>query len=483
MSSYGRTIEPHTTYLSPRNSENFRIRMSLSLQGIGAALTTENEYTVVRHIIPGGPADLDKKLKLDDRIVGVAQADAEMLDVISWRLEDVVQLIRGDKGTVVRLQIMPKSAGPGSKRHEIRLVRDKVKLDEQAAKLKVLDDIPDALNRRVAVIDLPTFYQDNEARARRETDYRSAARDIRRLLGEVGDVAGVIVDLRGNSGGSLDEAADVTGLFIDTGPVVQMRYSNGKIHVKKDNDKGVAYAGPIVVLVDRFSASASEIFAGAIQDYRRGLILGEPTFGKGTVQHLVPLDNYSDSGTTGLGDLKLTVAQYFRVNGESTQHRGVIPDILFPTALGAESVGERALDNALEWSKTSPATFAPSNHRPGLVEDLRTRHEDRINADPHFEYLVAEAKALKEASDRKTLSLVEEYRRNEQKHREAAALARENKLRQHKGLKPRDPDAERAAATPEEEKALGDAVLQEAAQILLDMQGPSGTVALKSGVN
>ncbi len=472
MSAYGRTIEPHTTYLSPRSSENFQIRMRLSLTGIGAALSTENEYTVVRHIIPGGPADLDKTLKVDDRIVGVGQEDGEIRDVVSWRLEDVVQLIRGEKGTAVRLAILPKSAGPGGKRHRLRLVRDKVNLDEQAAKLDILDEIPGAPGKRVGVIELPTFYLDSGGRSRGERNYRSASRDIRRLLEQLKEepVDGIVIDLRGNSGGSLDEATDVTGLFIDTGPVVQMRYSDGRIQVKKDNDRGVAYSGPLIVLVDRFSASASEIFAGAIQDYRRGLIVGEPTFGKGTVQHFVPLDNYAERGQEGLGSLKLTVAQYFRVNGESTQHRGVIPDILFPTALGAESVGERALDNALEWSKTAPASFAPANYKPSLVDDLKVRHEDRVNADPHFQYLVEEAKVQQESGERKSLSLVQQFRENEQANREATALARENKLRVHKGLTPRDPDEERDREVMEkEEKILGDAVLREAAQILLDI--------------
>ena len=319
MSSYGRNIEPHTTYLSPRSSENFRIRMSLSLEGIGAALQTENEYTVVRRIITGGPAELDKRLKVDDRIVGVAQGDETMVDVVAWRLEDVVDLIRGKKGTTVRLEILPKGAAATGKTRVIDIVRDKVKLEEQAAKSEVIE-LPDSGGRKVGVIDLPTFYMDIDARSRGEEDYRSTTRDVRRLLGELQGqgVDGVVIDLRGNSGGSLVEATELTGLFIDSGPVVKMVYSSGRVQENRDDDAGVAYDGPLAVLVDQFSASASEIFAGAIQDYRRGLIIGEPTFGKGTVQHLVPLDQYAQSGTTGLGHLKITVAKFFRVNGHST---------------------------------------------------------------------------------------------------------------------------------------------------------------------
>ena len=468
MSSYGRNIEPHTTYMSPRSSENFRIRMSLSLEGIGAALQTENEYTVVRRIITGGPAELDKRLKVDDRIVGVAQGDDTMVDVVAWRLEDVVDLIRGKKGTTVRLQILPKGAAATGKTRVIDIVRDKVKLEEQAAKSQVIE-FPESVGRKVGVIDLPTFYMDIEARSRGEEDYRSTTRDVRRLLGELQSegVDGVIIDLRGNSGGSLVEATELTGLFIDSGPVVKMVYSSGRVQENRDDDAGVAYDGPLAVLVDQFSASASEIFAGAIQDYRRGLIIGEPTFGKGTVQHLVPLDQYAQSGTTGLGHLKITVAKFFRVNGHSTQHRGVIPDIIFPTAVGLESVGERALENALEWSKIQASSYVPHGPMGGQIEDLRARHEDRVNADPGFSYLVREAKLAKDSAERKSISLSEPLRQAERDERERSSLARENELRVAKGLPVRDPNDESNDVTGLDE-VLGDAVLNETARILLD---------------
>ena len=468
MSSYGRNIEPHTTYLSPRSSENFRIRMSLSLEGIGAALQTENEYTVVRRIITGGPAELDKRLKVDDRIVGVAQGDETMVDVVAWRLEDVVDLIRGKKGTTVRLEILPKGAAATGKTRVIDIVRDKVKLEEQAAKSEVID-LPDSGGRKVGVIDLPTFYMDIDARSRGEEDYRSTTRDVRRLLGELQSqgVDGVVIDLRGNSGGSLVEATELTGLFIDSGPVVKMVYSSGRVQENRDDDAGVAYDGPLAVLVDQFSASASEIFAGAIQDYRRGLIIGEPTFGKGTVQHLVPLDQYAQSGTTGLGHLKITVAKFFRVNGHSTQHRGVIPDIIFPTAVGLESVGERALENALEWSKVEPSSYVPHGPLSGHIENLKMRHEARVNTDPGFSYLVTEAKLAKDSAERKSVSLSESQRQAERDKREKSSLVRENELRVAKGLPVRDPNDESNDVTGLDE-VLGDAVLNETARILLD---------------
>ncbi|MEM7408487.1 MAG: carboxy terminal-processing peptidase [Pseudomonadota bacterium] len=465
MNALGRTIEPHTAYMSPRSSENFRIRMSLSLEGIGAALQTENEYTVVRRIITGGPADLSKKLKVDDRIVGVAQGDEKMVDVVSWRLEDVVDLIRGRKGSKVRLEVKSKGAGAGAQPRIVNLVRDRVKLEEQAAKKSILTDIPGAPGTRVGVIDLPTFYLDIQGRYNNDPDYRSTTRDVRRLLGELeGEgVDGVVVDLRSNSGGSLIEATDLTGLFIDTGPVVQLRYSNDTVEVNEDSDAGVAYNGPLVVLVDRFSASASEIFAGAIQDYRRGVIIGEPTFGKGTVQRLLQLDRWA-RGQKGLGQLKMTTAQFFRVNGESTQHRGVTPDIVFPTAFDAADQGERALENAVPWSQTRPAAYDPSPDNSSLLARLIQEHKARVGADPGFQFLVAEATTRKSLREQKSVSLNENKRKAERDRLESEQLARENRFRVSRGLKPRDPDSDE-----EVEDLEGDILLEEAARIVRDM--------------
>ena len=474
MNALGRTIEPHTAYMSPRSSENFRIRMSLSLEGIGAALQTENEYTIVRRIITGGPADLSKKLKVDDRITGVGQGDKKIVDVISWRLEDVVDLIRGPKGSTVRLQVRSKGTSASAKARLISLTRDKIKLEEQAAKFSILEDIPGAPETRIGVIDLPTFYLDIDARYRGDPDYKSTTRDVRRLLGELEqkEVDGVIIDLRNNSGGSLIEATDLTGLFIDQGPVVQLRYSNRSVEVNEDDEPGVAYAGPLAVLVDRFSASASEIFAGAIQDYRRGIVIGEPTFGKGTVQRLVRLDRRTRS-STGLGQLKLTTAQFFRVNGDSTQHRGVTPDITFPTAIDSDKHGERGLENAIPWSSTQPADYEPSPDNAGLLIALRQAHSVRVKQDPGFRYLIDQAAAQRSIRNQKTVSLLETERRAERERLEMEQLARENKLRVARGLKPRDPDSD---AEVEELKA--DILLEETGRIVSDM-----VEAMRDGVS
>ena len=465
MNALGRTIEPHTAYMSPRSSENFRIRMSLSLEGIGAALQTENEQTVVRRIITGGPADLNKKLKVDDRVIGVGQGDQEIVDVISWRLEDVVDLIRGPKGSTVRLQVRSKGAGASAPTRIVDIVRDKVKLEEQAAKKSVLDKIPGSTGTRIGVIDLPTFYLDIEGRYRGDSDYRSTTRDVRKLLGELAKekVDGVIIDLRGNAGGSLIEATDLTGLFIDQGPVVQLRSPQGRVEVNEDTDAGVAYEGPVVVLVDRFSASASEIFAGAIQDYRRGIIVGEPTFGKGTVQRLFQLDKWGP-GKRGHGQLKMTTAQFFRVNGESTQHRGVTPDIVFPTAVHSDEHGERALDNAVPWSRTNAADYKPQPDNTALITTLKTRHEARVQSDPGFKYLVAEAAARKVLRDQDSVSLMESKRRAERDSAEQGQLNRENVLRKARGLKPRVPDSKDPV-----DDLDGDIQLEEAGRIVRDM--------------
>ena len=341
MNSFARTLDPHSNYLSPRQSEEYRIQMSLSYQGIGASLQLDEDFVQVMNVIPGGPAAIDGRLKANDRITAVGQGNSgEMVDVVGWQLDDVVQLIRGPSGSKVKLQILAGDAAPGAPETTLELTRDKIKLEEQAAKKDVIPVQRNGETVNIGVITVPSFYQDFDARNRGEKDYISTTRDVRRLLGELRKekIAGLVLDLRGNGGGHLTEATSLTGLFIDRGPVVQLRHTNGLIEVLDDPEPAVAYSGPLVVLVDRFSASASEIFAAAIQDYRRGLVIGQQTFGKGTVQNLYELDQYAPRSAPdqGLGQLTLTMGKFYRVNGGSTQHKGVIPDITLPSAIDSE---------------------------------------------------------------------------------------------------------------------------------------------------
>jgi len=470
MNAYTSAVEPHTAYFSPRTSENFRIRMSLSLEGIGAALQTENEYTVVRRIIPGGPADLDGELKVEDRIVGVAQGDGgEMVDVVGWRLEDVVDLIRGPKGTVVRLELLPQGVGPEGPYRTVELTRNKVNLEEQAARRSLIEVPAESRALRVGVIEVPTFYLDFAARSRGQADYRSTTRDVRQLLSELDrdGIDALIVDLRGNGGGSLMEATELTGLFIDSGPVVQTRDASGWVEVNMDRSNRVAYAGPMAVLVDRFSASASEIFAGALQDYGRAVVIGEPTFGKGTVQHLLDLDRFG-SGRS-LGQLKLTVQQFFRVNGDSTQHRGVIPDIVYPLAYDVDSHGERAFDNALPWKTVPPADYKPVDRLGPTLPLLRKRHADRLEANPAFAVLLDEVRVQREAASRTSISLVEAERRREMDSTEAQRRAHEERLRDARGIDPLDAEPISEDEQTAFDAMLGDLLLEEAAHIVADL--------------
>ncbi|OED35153.1 hypothetical protein AB833_31445 [Chromatiales bacterium (ex Bugula neritina AB1)] len=461
VNAYTLSVEPHTSYFSPRSSENFKIRMSLSLEGIGAALQTENEYTVVQRVIAGGPAAMSEQVSAEDRIVGVGDGeDGEIVDVVSWPLADVVALIRGPKGSTVRLKILPGKAPAGSQPKLITLVRDKIKLEEQAAKSSVVETATGGRTQRFGVIDLPTFYLDTAGLAQGLPDYRSTTRDVRRLLEELtsGDrgVDGIIVDLRGNSGGSLLEAIELTGIFIETGPVVQIRDSSGRVKVDKDTNPLVAYSGPLAVLVDRGSASASEIFAAAIQDYGRGVVLGEPTFGKGTVQSVVPLDKEGK-----LGQLKVTIAQFFRVNGEGTQHRGVVPDVLFPTALDSDAQGERGLDNALPWAEVAAANYKEWSDTNTDYTDVQARHESRYRDNKSFSLLIEELDAQRVARAQRHVSLLESFRKKENLERAADREEREELFRKAFGAS--------TSNTDEDQENFPDIILHEAANVLGDI--------------
>ena len=416
INAFASTLEPHTNYLSPRTSENFEIRMSLSLEGIGALLRTDGEYTVVEKVIPGGPADLSDLLHGSDRIVGIAQQnEKEFKDVVGWRLEEVVALIRGAKGTNVKLQILPGDEGQAAKIKEIKITRDKIKLEEQAAKSEVIEIDENNQKYKIGVIDVPTFYIDFTAYQRGEKDYRSTTRDVDKLLTNLKSekIDALILDLRGNGGGSLTEATQLMGLFIDEGPIVQVQDSSGHIEVHRDRDSNISYHGPLVVLVDRYSASASEIVASAIQDYRRGIVVGETTFGKGTVQQLVDLNNFSSGDDAKLGQLKATIAQYFRVDGGSTQHQGVIPDIDFQTIFENEEHGERALKNALPASSITPVKHHIGDIDTQIINQTSKMHTSRVKANEKFNSLLEIFQLDYDVRNQKTVSLLESTRKQE----------------------------------------------------------------------
>ena len=429
MNAFAQSIEPHTAYMSPRSSENFEISMRLSLEGIGALLGRENEYTSIARVVPGGPADKDGRLKAGDRVTAVGQGyEGKLEDVVGWRIDDVVDLIRGAKHTVVRLEVLHEDTGIDGPSTIIEIVRDEVKLEEQAAKSRVIE-VPGEGEEmiKIGVIDLPVFYLDFNGRAKNLPDYRSSTRDVRKLISEMKaeGVQGLVVDLRNNGGGSLLEATTLTGLFIDEGPVVQVRNSNGRISTEEDTDPGMAWEGPLAVLVNRYSASASEIFAAAIQDYGRGMVIGETTFGKGTVQNLVDLDDYAPPGDSGkMGQLKITMAQFFRVNGGSTQNRGVEPDILFPSAGDPEDYGERSLENALPWTSIASANFEREGDLGRIVAVADFRYQGRVADNQEFGWLLSDVEEFNLNRDKKEISLLETTRRAEMDEDKAKRKAR-----------------------------------------------------------
>jgi len=421
MNSFTENIDPHTNYLSPVSSENFKIDMSLSLEGIGARLQTEDDYTKIVEIIPGGPAYKSGLLKADDKIIGVAQGnDGEFEDIIGWRITDAVKLIRGKAGTTVRLQIIKAGSDLNSKPIEITLVRDKIKLEDQAATGKVLEILNDDKPFRIGVIDIPKFYSDFEAQRNGDGDFRSTTRDVRKLIDSLSkeNISGIIIDLREDGGGSLQEAIELTGLFIKDGPVVQVKNSDGKIDVAKDPDSQIVYDGPLAVLVNRFSASASEIFAGAIQDYQRGIIIGEQTFGKGTVQNLIDLNRVSSNKKNTLGQLKITIAKYYRVSGASTQNRGVIPDITFPSAIDPKDFGESAEPSALPYDEIKPVSFNKFEDIKKFIPELLTKHQARISNDKDFEFLKEDIRIYQENKLKESISLNEDKRKIEKEDEE-----------------------------------------------------------------
>lgn len=428
MNAYATAIDPHTNYFGVRASEEFDISMRLSLVGIGAVLNGRDEYITIRELVAGGPAALSGKLKAGDRIVGVGQGeDGPMTEIVGWRIDDAVALIRGAENSVVRLDVLPAEAGADGKHNLISLVRKKISLDKQAAKKSIIEVKDGAVTRHIGVISLPGFYQDFAARLKGDKDFKSATRDVLILLDELkkDKVDGVLVDLRNNGGGSLNEAIELTGLFIDKGPVVQQRDSRGNVSVESDTNAGLAWDGPLGVLINRSSASASEIFAAAIQDYGRGIVIGEPSFGKGTVQTMADLDQIASNDKPQFGELKMTIAQFFRINGGTTQLLGVTPDINLPTITDLGEFGEFSFDNALPWTRIRAANYTRAGNLTGIVPALKASHDKRISRDQDFKYFREDIAEYNKLRQENLISLNEDDRRKELKKQEAREKARE----------------------------------------------------------
>jgi len=423
MNAFARSIEAHTSYLSPRRAEQFKMDMDLELEGIGAVLGYDEDYTVIRSLVPGGPADKSEKIKADDKIVGVAQEGEEFVDVIGWRLDNVVDLIKGPKGTKVRLQYLKGSDTHGTPK-VVEIVRDKIKLEDRAAKSDVFEAKYSDLTSKIGVIEIPSFYN-------------NLSKDVKVELTKLKEqnVDGIIIDLRQNGGGSLYEATQLTGLFIDKGPVVQIHTAYNRVEAQKDRDGITFYDGPITVLVDRYSASASEIFAAAIQDYGRGVVVGEQTFGKGTVQQHRPLAKNYDLFSNALGSVTYTIAKFYRINGGSTQHKGVVPDILLPSAIEPEEWGESQEDNALPWDKIKQANYKSLDNLNSLVTYLNEKHALRVAQEPEFNYVLTDIARYNEEKDKNFISLVESQRLKDREASEQRSLVRTNERLKRLGLK------------------------------------------------
>lgn len=465
MNAFTESLDPHTNYFSPETSDNFQINMSLSLEGIGARLQTEDEYTKIVEVIPGGPAAKSKLLNVDDKIVGVAQdKDGEFEDVIGWRITDVVKLIRGPKGTVVRLQIIPAGSDLNSKPKEITLTRDKVKLEEQAAKSNVLEILENGKPLRIGVINIPTFYNDYEGKRNGDGSYKSTTKDVKSILDtlKTQKIDGLIIDLRNDGGGSLQEAIELTGLFIKDGPVVQIKNSEGNVEIADDPDPDIIYNGPLAVLVNRSSASASEIFSGAIQDYGRGLIIGEQTYGKGTVQNLIDLNRLTSIKNNNFGQVKLTIAKFYRITGGSTQHLGVIPDIKYPSYIDPKEFGESSEPSALPWDEIKSTNFNKYADLSKLIPELNKKHLERIKDDKDFNSLIQDINEYNINKNKTYVSLNENVRKKEKEDAEQKKLQRDIENKNDQNLELLDNE------TPKIKSDQKDYILDETAKIVAD---------------
>lgn len=468
MNAFTGMWDPHTSYFSPRTSENFNINMSLSLEGIGAVLQSDNEYTKVVRLVPGGPASKQGQLEPADRIVSVAQEDEKPVNVIGWRLDEVVDLIRGPRNSTVTLEVIPANASDETITEIIAIKRDEVKLEEQSASKDTIRLERGGKEYTIGVITIPTFYADFQAMQAGDPNYKSTTRDVRNLIAELeaDGVDGLVMDLRNNGGGALHEANDLVGLFIDKGPTVQIRNANNDVQVLNDEDPSVTYDGPLVVLTNRMSASASEIFAGAIQDYGRGLVVGSQTFGKGTVQAVRPLNH---------GQLKITQSKFYRVSGGSTQHKGVIPDIEIPSRIDKTRIGEDALDHALPWDQIEAVPHTRYFDFSGIIDELRKRHEERFSTNPEFSLLQQEIDFLTKQRATDSVSLNLEERRAEHEQIERTRLTIANARRELKGQTPfesledlEDWQDQQAADLNSTDEEL-DFVIREGGHIMADM--------------
>lgn len=491
INAYTHSVEPHTTYLTPRASENFDISMRLSLQGIGAVLQQDNEYTVVRRIITGGPADKDGRLQADERIIGVGQTEDDIIDVIGWRLDDVVEQIRGEKGTEVYLRVLPDEKKPAGKPRTIKITRDNINLEERRAQSTIKSVETENGEKQFAIINIDSFYIDFAAYGQGDPNYRSTTRDVKEIINNLDQdmIDGIIIDLRNNGGGGLPEAISLAGLFIEEGPIVQIESFFGQVNVERDPDPSIVYGGPLAVLTNQYSASASEIFAGAIKDYNRGYLIGEPTFGKGTVQNVQKVSDLSNLGPlsslfgrqnkkTDIGQLNITIAQFYRVNGSSTQYKGVKPHIQWSTSILDEETGERAYDNAIPWRQIKASEYEVFTSAPtaSAIEKLTEKHIERTKANVDFIYFSQMNKLRVSRKDKTKVSLNRETRFMENQKIESQLFDIENKKRLGKGEQPyasiaefeEAREAELKQRRTDESPEFDDPYLSEAALILND---------------
>ena len=471
MTAYTESIDPHTNYFNPNNAAKFNIDMARSLEGIGATLKFENDFVMVAAVVPGGPADKSGQIAIDDKFIAVAQGDGEFVDIVGWRIDNAIQLIRGAKGTTVRLKIVSKGQDIASPKI-ISIVREKIVLQDQSAKKEIKTIQSNGKDIKIGIIDIPAFYADFKAYQAGDVNYKSTTRDVKLIIDSLkaAKVDAIVVDLRSNGGGSLMEAIDLTGLFLKQGPVVQVRDTKNKIEIGEDDDPSILWDGPMAVLIDRFSASASEIFAAAIQDYGRGIIIGTQSYGKGTVQNSIDLDQMMGEGaskvignTNKFGQINLTIAKFYRINGSSTQHKGVSPDIAFPMVFSADKYGESAEPAALPWDEIKRSNFKTLANIAPIKRGLIEKHDKRMKGSKDFEHLLADIKELKIRDAETTATLNEGLAKKERDEKEAESLARDNEKRLARGLAP----IKKGDPKPKAEKAF-DFMLEESCLIVSD---------------